>query len=85
MRANQFFVDNEVVKKIDGEPTYDKFAIASTLFDTSFKGSKCNLIEGRILKNCEACNLEPICKGIDNLVENYIEATSTVKQSFTFE
>jgi len=39
------FVDNAVVKKIEGEERYDRFAIASTMFDMSFKGATCSVIE----------------------------------------
>jgi hypothetical protein len=31
------FVDNAVVKKFEGEERYDRFAIAYTLFNVSFK------------------------------------------------
>jgi hypothetical protein len=34
------FVDNAVVKKFEGEERYDRFSIASTLFDVSFKGAE---------------------------------------------
>jgi hypothetical protein len=33
------FVDNEVTKKFEGEEMYDKFAIASTMFDVSCKAA----------------------------------------------
>ena len=51
------FVDNPVVKKIEGEDRYDSFAIASTMFDVSFKGASCSVIESEVLKNCDGCNL----------------------------
>ena len=84
MGKNKFFIDNEVVKEIEGQSQYDKFAVASTVFDMSFKGSKCHLIEGHILDNCKGCNLEPICKGINILIQEYIKDTTEVTEAFSF-
>ena len=84
MKCNTMYVDTEVVKNLDGEPTYDKFAVASTLFDMSFKGSECHLLKAEILGDCKACNLEPICNNIDGLVEKYVDATTTTISNFTF-
>lgn len=79
------FVDHEVVKKFDGEERYDKFAIASSLFDVSFKGAACSVIESKVLKNCESCNLKLLCRKIDNVVQNYKSRTTVVTDSFNFE
>lgn len=81
----KFFVDNEVVKKIEGADTYDKFAIASTLFDVSFKGSKCSILEAGMINSCRYCNLEPICKLVNELVNNYIDETTAVIEEFNFK
>lgn len=78
------FVDNQVVKKFEGEERYDKFAIASTLFDVSFKGASCSVIESQVLKNCEGCNLKYLCGKIDEVVEDYKEKTTVVTNSFSF-
>lgn len=79
------FVDHEVVKKIDGEERYDKFAIASSLFDVSFKGATCSLIDSQILKDCGSCNLKFICNKIDEVIEDYTVKTTIVTDSFNFE
>ncbi|MGJ0909503.1 hypothetical protein [Clostridium botulinum] len=78
------FVDNKITKNIEGVEQYDKFALASSLFDISFKGSTCSLLEGQILNNCNSCNLEPICKKVDRIIEEYREDTSVVKEEFNF-
>jgi hypothetical protein len=39
------FVDNVVVKKFEGEDKYDRFPIASTMFDVSFKGAS---LQGKV-------------------------------------
>ncbi|MDP4146647.1 MAG: hypothetical protein Q8936_19585 [Bacillota bacterium] len=79
------FVDNTVVKKFEGEDRYDRFAIASTMFDVSFKGATCSVIESKVLKNCEGCNLKFLCKKIDEVVEDYIDKTTVVTNGFKFE
>jgi hydrogenase maturation factor len=78
------FIDNAVVKKIEGEERYDRFAIASTLFDVSFKGASCSVIESQVLKNCEACNLKYMCRRIDEIVEEYTKKTTVVTNKFNF-
>lgn len=78
------FVNNQVVKKFEGEERYDRFSIASTLFDVSFKGASCSVIESQVLKNCESCNLKYLCKKIDEVVEEYKEKTTVVTNSFSF-
>jgi hypothetical protein len=80
----QMFVDNAVVKKFEGEDRYDRFAIASTMFDVSFKGASCSVIESKVLKSCEGCNLKFLCKKIDEVVEDYREKTTVVTNSFNF-
>jgi hypothetical protein len=78
------FIDNAVVKKFEGEDRYDRFAIASTMFDVSFKGASCSVIESQVLKNCEACNLKYMCRRIDEIVEEYTKKTTVVTNSFNF-
>ena len=78
------FVDNAVVKKFEGDERYDRFAIASTMFDVSFKGAACSVIESNVLKSCEGCNLKYLCKKIDEVVKDYAEKTTVVTDSFSF-
>jgi hypothetical protein len=78
------FVDNAVVKKFEGEERYDRFAIASTLFDVSFKGAECSVIESKVLRSCGGCNLKYLCKQIDEVIEEYTEKTTMVSNSFKF-
>jgi hypothetical protein len=85
MEGYYMFVDNQVVKKIDGEEKYDRFAIASTMLNVSFKGASCSVIESQVLKNCDSCNLKYLCKEIDGVVQDYIEKTTVVTECFSFE
>jgi hypothetical protein len=80
----EMFVDNAVVKKFEGEDRYDHFAIASTMFDVSFKGASCSVIESKVLKDCEGCNLKFLCGKISEVVEDYRERTTVVTNSFNF-
>ena len=79
------FIDNAVVKRVEGEERYDRFAIASTMLDVSFKGAGCSVIEAKVLKNCEGCNLKYLCNKIDEVVQDYIEKTTVVTSSFSFD
>jgi hydrogenase maturation factor len=79
------FVDNAVVKKFEVEERYDRFAIASTLFDVSFKGAACSVIESKVLRSCEGCNLKYLCRKIDEVIEEYTERTTVVTGNFSFD
>lgn len=78
------FVDNNVVKNFGEEQRYDKFAIASTMFDVSFQGASCSVIESQVLKSCEGCNLRFMCGKIDEVIREYTEKTTVVAASFRF-
>lgn len=78
------FVDNAVVKKFEGGEVYDKFAIAATLLDVSFKGASCSILEAQIVKSCEGCNLKYLCGKVDEVVKDYREKTTVVTERFSF-
>lgn len=78
------FVDNAVVKKAEGEEVYDKFAIAATLLDVSFKGTSCSILDSQIVSSCEGCNLKYLCGKIDEALQDYTEKTTVVTESFNF-
>ena len=79
------FIDNQVVKQIEGEQRYDKFAIATTLFGVSYKGATCSLLKSQVLNNCDVCNLKYICSEIDEVVKDYTDLTTTVTARFDFD
>lgn len=79
------FVDNAVIKKVEGQEVYDKFAIAATLLDVSFKGASCSILESQIVNSCEGCNMKYLCGKIDELVKDYTEKTTVVTKSFNFK
>jgi hypothetical protein len=82
--GRRMFVDNAVVKDFEGEPRYDRFAIASTLFHVSFEGAECSVIESQVLKDCASCNLKYLCSKIDEIVTDYVEKTTVVTENFSF-
>lgn len=78
------YVDNSVVKKFDGKESYDKFSIASTLYDVSLKGARCSLIEAMVLENCESCTLRYMCRKVDEIIEKVNESATIVTKIFNF-
>ncbi len=78
------FIDNAVVKKLEGGEVYDKFAITATLLDVSFKGASCSILEAQIVKSCEECNMRYLCGKVDEIVKDYREKTTVVTDRFSF-
>lgn len=79
------FVDNGLVEKFGGEERHNRFAIASTMFDASFKGAACIVIESQMLQSYDGCNLKILHRKIDEVVEAYKEETTVATNSFNFE
>ena len=69
----------EIISKL-----YLSESIASTLFDVSFQGASCSVIESQVLKNCDACNLRYMCNKIDEAIREYTEKTTVVAACFNF-
>lgn len=55
------------------------------MFDVSFQGSGCSLIESQVLSDCEGCNLKFICRKIDKLIQEYTEKTTVVAANFNLD
>lgn len=74
--------------KINSEETqvYDKKEIALAIRNSTVDDElTCSLIEDGILNKCEGCSLKYICDGIDKVVDDYVEKTTKVINSFNFE
>jgi hypothetical protein len=78
------FVDNNVLKELDDELVYDRFAIASTMVDVSLRGATCSIIEAQVMKDCTNCNLKYICKKLDGIAQEYAKKTTVIIDSFSF-
>lgn len=64
---------------------FDKKQIALAIRNSTFDDElKCSLLEEGILNKCEGCSLRYICDGIDEVVENYVNKTTEVVNSFNF-
>lgn len=69
----------------DGEACFDKKQIALAIRNSTFNDSlSCSLLDEGVLKCCEVCSLESICDGIDKVVDDYVDSTTSVVDSFSF-
>lgn len=78
------FIENALIKKVNGTEYYDKFVIASAIFGASFKGVTCSLLEEKVLNNCQSCNLRYLCENVEELIEDYTDKTTKITDSFNF-
>lgn len=78
------YIDNSVVKNFGGQYSYDRFALASTLIDVSFKGANCSLIDSQAINGCESCKFNYMCSRIEDILVDYTEKTTVVTDSFDF-
>ena len=85
MIKDRIMVSDPIVRNPRKNVTFDKMQIAAAIRNSTFDDSLgCTLIDNAILKNCETCNLKAICKGIEDLAQDYLVSTTKVISSFTF-
>ena len=64
---------------------YDKKAIAIALAGTCDEDELvCGFLENGIINSCEKCEVRDICHGLDKLVKEHKEKTTTVISKFSF-
>ena len=65
---------------------FDKKQIALAIRNSTFNDElRCYLLDDGILNKCEGCSHKYICDGIDQVVDNYVDKTTEVVNSFNFE
>lgn len=77
--------DNIKITNDDSEK-FDKMQLALAIKNSTFNDEmNCSLIENKIMKNCDGCNLKMICDEIDEVLEKYIKKTTKVISEFKFD
>ncbi|OOM73889.1 hypothetical protein CLOBL_45540 [Clostridium sp. BL-8] len=65
---------------------FDKKQIALAIRNSTFDYElSCSLLDEEILNKCEGCSLKYICDGIDKVAEDYLNKTTKIVNSFSFE
>jgi len=77
--------DNTIVDT-EQSKSLDKMQIALMIKDSTF-GFKpsCSLLEKAILSSCNVCNLRSICEGVEIVAQDYVDETTKVVSSFSFQ
>ena len=77
-------IKNKIIVRAT-EEDLDKMQIALTIRDSTYgEELHCILLDEGILKDCEGCNLEPICKALEKIAQDYLIETTKVVSSFSF-
>jgi len=79
-------VKDEIKMKSENSQSFDKKQVALAIRNSTLDDEMgCSLLEEGIIKDCQVCNLKCICDGIDEVSEAYVEKTTNVVSSFSFE
>ncbi|WP_297426574.1 hypothetical protein [Clostridium sp.] len=79
-------IRNEIKISAEDKEVFDKKQLALAIRNSTFDDElSCSLLEDGILNKCEGCSLKYICDGIDKVTEDYIDKTTEVVNSFSFE
>lgn len=78
-------VKNEIKMMSQEGDIFDKKQIALAIRNSTIDDElSCSLVEEGIIK-CEVCGLKNICDEVDELVDKYVERTTSVVGNFTFD
>ena len=78
-------VKDEIKMKDENSEVFDKKQIALAIRNSTLDDElSCSILEEGILKDCQWCNLSDICKGIDKVVDEYVNNNTRVVSSFSF-
>lgn len=79
-------VKDEIKMKSEEGEIFDKKQIALAIRNSTLEDElRCSLLDEGILNKCEGCSLKYICDGIDKVYDDYVEKTTKVVNSFTFD
>ena len=79
-------IDNNIILGTEEEISFDKMQIALAIRNSTLEGGlQCMLLEDNVLKDCESCNLKPICEGLESLADYYLASIPKVVSSFSFQ
>ena len=79
-------IKDNIILGTEDNQSFDKMQIALAIRNSSFEGGlQCVLLEDDVLKDCESCNLIPICEGLERLADDYLASAAKVVSSFSFQ
>ena len=79
-------IKNNIIVGTEDNISFDKMQIALAIRNCTYEGElHCILLENNVLKNCDSCNLKPICEGLESVAEDYLVSTTKVINSFSFQ
>ncbi|WP_238917063.1 hypothetical protein [Clostridium sp. YIM B02555] len=79
-------ISDKIMIGSEDKQVFDKKQIALAIRNSTFDDElSCSLLEEEILNKCEGCSLKYICDGIDKVAEDYINKTTQVVNSFSFD
>ncbi|OCB00086.1 hypothetical protein [Clostridium beijerinckii] len=79
-------IRDEIKINLEEGECFDKKQIALAIRNSTFNDElQCSLLEDGILDKCQGCSLKYICNGIDKVADSYVEKTTEVVNSLSFE
>jgi len=73
---------------VSGEKSFtlDKMQIALAIRNSTYEDElSCSLLKNNVISDCLCCNLEVICEKLDEVAKEYLQSTTTVLSTFSFE
>ena len=79
-------IKNNIILGTEDNKSFDKMQIALAIRNSTYEGElHCILLDDNVLKDCESCNLNPICEGLERVAQDYLVSTTKVINSFSFQ
>ena len=64
----------------------DKVQLAIAIRNSTYGVKlRCSLLEDGVVNGCDGCNLKFICEGLEDVAQDYLECTTKIINSFSFQ
>ncbi|MBC8060598.1 MAG: hypothetical protein H7Y18_08025 [Clostridiaceae bacterium] len=79
-------IKDNIIVGGEGNKSFDKMGIALALKNSTYGGElSCSLLENTVINNCNDCNLRSICEGLEQVAQDYLDSTTKIVNSFSFQ
>lgn len=78
--------ENNIVISATDKRSLDKMQIALAIKNSTYgEELQCDLLTNAVINSCSDCNLNLICEGLEMVAQDYLEETTELVNSFSFQ
>ena len=79
-------IKDNIISATEDKKGIDKMQIAIAIRNSTYGAEiGCYLLEDGVVNGCDGCNLKFICEGLEDVALDYLESTTKIINSFSFQ